>query len=615
MEISSLVVDFDELRRCQDVLTDGTAEIEFRRFLQVMEESRTQWQATTAEAQRLQRELDRLQRKYDECAQERLDFETKLFHARRLLESESKAKRQLEEKLSTVCDFLHTDRELNNEVRDTLASLNISSHKRRSRSNRYTEDRHCNDINSTTSFLSDLSVTQFDDDFHEMTRPFKKHCPSTIASNISCVESKQKRRSARRSMDMRKNTSLIELDGPEQVIANAKITIPQDDGPILATSIIETVPNSALYDKFRRIDSELPQEEVKENIELSESATTTATLTSNKRSLDLQDVSPAPSAPLQEIINNPKFMLNLPVRQHEFNSRTILRSESCVYCLKKFRFGSSALKCRMCSIYVHADCKAQYKMACVPKNHDKHGKIGHITDYVSNETPMIPPLIVHCINEVESRGLLEKGIYRVSGSEKEIKSLKERILRGKSVLNLSSVDIHVVCGCIKDFLRGLCETLIPTNLWTNFSNAVQMIDDKDIERQLIATINLLPQANRDTMAYLILHLQRVASWNAVQMPIENLAKIFGPTVLGYSCADPDHHAILSETMVQKDVMENLLNIPANFWARFINADSTDTESQKSSGYSFFGTPTARVLNNTMRKERRFFATPPYSSRR
>lgn len=69
--------------------------VEFRRFLQVMEESRSQWQETIAEAQRLQRELDRLQRKYDECVHERLDFETKLFHARRLLESETKAKRQL----------------------------------------------------------------------------------------------------------------------------------------------------------------------------------------------------------------------------------------------------------------------------------------------------------------------------------------------------------------------------------------------------------------------------------------------------------------------------------------------------------------------------------------
>lgn len=60
-----------------------------------MEESRLQWHETITEAQRLQKELDQLQRKYDECIQERLDFETKLFHARRLLEAESKAKRQL----------------------------------------------------------------------------------------------------------------------------------------------------------------------------------------------------------------------------------------------------------------------------------------------------------------------------------------------------------------------------------------------------------------------------------------------------------------------------------------------------------------------------------------
>lgn len=69
--------------------------LEFRRFLQITEANRLQWQETIAEAKRLQRELDRLQHKYDECVQERSDFETKLFHARRLLECETKAKRQL----------------------------------------------------------------------------------------------------------------------------------------------------------------------------------------------------------------------------------------------------------------------------------------------------------------------------------------------------------------------------------------------------------------------------------------------------------------------------------------------------------------------------------------
>lgn len=41
------------------------------------------------------------------------------------------------------------------------------------------------------------------------------------------------------------------------------------------------------------------------------------------------------------------------------------------------------------------------------------------------------------------------------------------------------------------------------------------------------------------------------------MPIGNLSKIFGPTVIGYSSAEPDYHTIFSETMIQKDVRRRL----------------------------------------------------------
>lgn len=113
-----------------------------------------------------------------------------------------------EEKLSTVCNFLHTDREID---RDTLASLNMSPHKRRSKSSRHGDEQYCNEINSTNSFLSDLSATQFDDDNFEISslRPFKVHCPSTTLSNTSYVETKQRRRSARRSMDLRSKSESI----------------------------------------------------------------------------------------------------------------------------------------------------------------------------------------------------------------------------------------------------------------------------------------------------------------------------------------------------------------------------------------------------------------------
>ncbi|XP_031628586.1 rac GTPase-activating protein 1 [Contarinia nasturtii] len=612
MELS-LVASFDELRRCQDILTDGTAEIEFRRFLQIMEESRLQWQATTAEAQRLQRELDK-------CLRERSDFETKLFHARRLLETESKARKaaelerdHLEKKLSRACEYLHTDREINDETRNKLAFLNMSSRKRKSKSNRFVDENYGNEINSTGSFLSDLSVTKSEEDFLEMSKPFKKHRPSVNAPTTPYAESKHARRSARRSMDLRnkKNASIVEVSGSDKIVATTKVSIPQGDGPIQATSTIET---PSLYPKIDTTEQQYSKCKKK--------APDTPLFTPTRNSMKLQEDYPMPSAPpLQEVTNNPKLLLNLQGRQHEFSSRMVLRSENCAYCLKKFSFGTSALKCRLCSVYLHQDCKIQFAMACVPKSQGtpgfKNGKQGYISEYVPlNEGPMLPPLVVYCINEVETRGLSEEGIYRVSGSEKEVKALKERFLRGKTPPILSGIDIHVICGCIKDFLRSLREPLIPTSLWKNFSNAVQTVDEATAVRELFAAINQLPQANRDTLAFLVMHLQRVASCKAIKMPTENLAKIFGPTVVGYSSADPDQHAIFTETMIQKDVMLHLLEIPTDYWNRFILVDTTDDESQKVSGYSFFGTPNARPLNATMlRKERKFFATPPYNTTR
>lgn len=74
------------------------------------------------------------------------------------------------------------------------------------------------------------------------------------------------------------------------------------------------------------------------------------------------------------------------------------------------------------------------------------------------------------------------------------------------------MDIHVICGCIKIFLRGLREPLIPTWLWNVFSRAVVDFDgdsmDGNILNNLQQAIGRLPKANRDTLAFLVLHLQR-----------------------------------------------------------------------------------------------------------
>lgn len=46
----------------------------------------------------------------------------------------------------------------------------------------------------------------------------------------------------------------------------------------------------------------------------------------------------------------------------------------------------------------------------------------------------------------------------------------------------------------------------------------------------------------------------------VKMPASNIAKVFGPTIVGYSSADPDQHAIFTETMIQADVRAYVIYI-------------------------------------------------------
>lgn len=76
---------------------------------------------------------------------------------------------------------------------------------------------------------------------------------------------------------------------------------------------------------------------------------------------------------------------------------------------------------------------------------------------------------------------------------------------------LTNIDVHVICGCVKDFLRTLQEKLIPASMWTDFSNAVQSTEPENVERELKKAVEKLPETNQDTLAFMLQHLQRSVS--------------------------------------------------------------------------------------------------------
>ena len=80
----------------------------------------------------------------------------------------------------------------------------------------------------------------------------------------------------------------------------------------------------------------------------------------------------------------------------------------------------------------------------------------YLADFAPADRPQVPGIIVHCVKEVEARGLGEAGLYRVPGSEVVVKDLLHRFLKGKGMPNLARIDdINVICSLLKHFLRQL----------------------------------------------------------------------------------------------------------------------------------------------------------------
>lgn len=77
----------------------------------------------------------------------------------------------------------------------------------------------------------------------------------------------------------------------------------------------------------------------------------------------------------------------------------------------------------------------------------------------------IPPIVRKCVDSLSITGVIDtEGIFRRSGNHLEIITLKERVNRGEDI-DLKDVNVHVVAGLLKSFLRDLAEPLLTFELY------------------------------------------------------------------------------------------------------------------------------------------------------
>ncbi|OWK63182.1 Rac GTPase-activating protein 1, partial [Lonchura striata] len=253
----------------------------------------------------------------------------------------------------------------------------------------------------------------------------------------------------------------------------------------------------------------------------------------------------------------------------------VIRPEPCRVCGSRIRFGKTAIKCCQCQLLLHTKCREQCPSLCTPRpRHHAWPHEGVLADFAPSTPPLVPTLVVQCVTEVETRGLTETGLYRVPGAEQLVREWKRKLLRaGGTLPALSSVsDIHVVCGVLKDFLRGLKEPLVTFSLHPAFLRAADIPDNAASDTALRHVVSKLPPANRDTLAFLMLHLLRVSHSPDCKMDVLNLSRVFGPTLVGYSSANPTPLAIMEDTPRQCKVVARLLSLPPSFWKGFVETE-------------------------------------------
>jgi len=262
-------------------------------------------------------------------------------------------------------------------------------------------------------------------------------------------------------------------------------------------------------------------------------------------------------------------------RRHTFITKTTLKTEYCDYCEKRFHFAATTYRCEVCKLICHSECRELAMLPCIARGTPTtKNQRGRLVDFVPKDPPMVPGLIVHCINEIERRGLNTIGLYRIPGMETQVVELYEKFLYGRSMPNLRQVtDINILTSCVKKFLQQLLEPLIPSTSRAEFIKAAIMKEEgRDASLLFHQSIVELPQPNRDTLAFLMIHLQKVADYSDDnKMTIPNLAKVFGPTAIGGIMANLETAS--QELPKMEAVMKGLLELPPDYWGRFLSKES------------------------------------------
>lgn len=145
----------------------------------------------------------------------------------------------------------------------------------------------------------------------------------------------------------------------------------------------------------------------------------------------------------------------------------------------------------------------------------------------------LPPAIECLLHEIETRGIHEQGIYRISGAKHAVDALKRTLRRQPThALALARIDIHVVASTVKLWLRELPEPVVPYAFYHRLMDTEEISDPMQRVRAMSRVVRAFPCSHYVALERLAAHLATIArasKWN--WMAPHNIGLVFGSTLL------------------------------------------------------------------------------------
>ncbi|KAK6460997.1 hypothetical protein DFJ63DRAFT_289371 [Scheffersomyces coipomensis] len=161
------------------------------------------------------------------------------------------------------------------------------------------------------------------------------------------------------------------------------------------------------------------------------------------------------------------------------------------------------------------------------------------------EQTTCPRFLTAIFNEIETDGIKDIGVYRISSSVSELSNIKSIIDKTGTIdFNDRGYDIHALTSIVKSYFRELPDAILTDKVIESFFNLKQQqqsqqqpqqeqtaSDQAKLINKYRDILNLLPPVNYATVKALIQHLNKISQYSdSNKMTASNLATVIGPAL-------------------------------------------------------------------------------------